>query len=109
MVYLIMFVKTVAWVGSFWLGIRRGWKGMLSWAAGIAVFLTMADNLLIAGTLSFLLLTLFFYAAMSFFLIPLAWKVKNPAVSMACNLTGTYGAFAVVKFTIDFLKGNFMT
>ncbi|HJV33690.1 hypothetical protein [Geomonas sp.] len=109
MVYFIMFLKTAAWAGSFWYGIRRGWKGMLLWAAGISIFLTAADNLEEMGTLSVLLLTLTVYALMSFFLIPLAWKLKNPAVSMACNVAGTYGAFAVVNLTIDFLRSNFMT
>jgi hypothetical protein len=109
MVYLIMFVKTAAWAGSFWYGIRRGWKGMLLWAGGITLFLTLADNLEQIGTLSVLLLTLALYALMSFFLFPLAWKLKNPAVSLACNVAGTYGAFAVVNLTIHFLSSNFMT
>lgn len=109
MIYLIMFVKTAAWVACFWYGIRRGWKGMLLCAAAISIFLTLADNLVAAGTVSVLVLTLLLYALMSFFLLPLAWKVKSPAVSMACNVAGTYGAFAVVSFTIDFLKWTFMT
>lgn len=108
MIYFVMFLKSAAWAFSFWIGIRRGVKGMLLWAAGISVFLTLADGVTgSAGTHYFpILLSMFLYTLMSFLLLPIAWKMRNPAVSMACNLAGTLGAFAMVHFTMEFITGT---
>jgi hypothetical protein len=107
MVYVLMVLKSVGWALAFWVGIRRQLKGMLSWSAGITVFLTVTDQ--VASHLAFpsIVLTMLLYAMMSFMLLSIAWKVRHPAVSLACNVMGTLGAFAVVNFTILFLSGSF--
>lgn len=109
MIYLFMLLKTVAWLTAFFLGIRRGWKEMLLWAGAISVILTVADKLIFAGIVSFhaVLLTFLLYALMSVFLLSLAWKLQDPAVSLACNVMGTLGAFAVINFMTTFLKAVF--
>lgn len=105
MIYLVMAVKSAAWLFAFWFGIGRGLIGMLLQATAITLFLTVADKLTVAGDLplSAILLTLLLYALMSFILLPVAWKMKNPAVSLGCNVMGTMGAFAMVNFTIIYL------
>lgn len=106
MIYLVMFLKSAAWAVAFWLGINRALKGMLLSSAAIAVFLTVTDKLTVSADLALvdILLTLLLYAMMSFLLLPIAWKLKDPAVSLACNVTGTLGALAVVNFTMDFIR-----
>ena len=61
----------------------------------------------VASNLTFpaIVLTLVLYALMSFILLPLAWKLKNPILSVILNLMGMLGAFAGVNFTMDFLRG----
>lgn len=108
MVYLVMFLKSAAWLFAFWFGISRSARGMLLWSAGITVFLTLTDRLSVAGD-TVNLLTLLLYALMSFFLLPLAWKLKDPAVSLACNVMGTLGALAMVNFTSAFLRTCFIS
>ena len=105
MIYLVMFLKSVGWLFAFWSGIRCRLRGMLLWAIGITVFLTLADVLSDTGHLELpgILLTLLLYMVMSFFLLALSWKVRSPAVSMACNVMGTMGAFAVVSMTVNFV------
>jgi hypothetical protein len=105
MIYLVMGIKSVAWLFAFWFGIGRGMLGMLVQAAAITLFLTAVDQLTLAGNFPIpaILLTLLLYALMSFILLSVAWKMKNPAVSLGCNVMGTMGAFAIVNFTMDFL------
>ncbi|GFO56312.1 hypothetical protein GMSM_33190 [Geomonas sp. Red276] len=106
MIYLLMLVKTAGWLCAFWFGIRGGMKRMLFWAAAAAVFLTVADVVYRsagpAGAVS--LVTLLLYAVMSFLLIPVAWKLRNPAVTLACHVAGTCGAYSFVYFTMNFLS-----
>jgi len=106
-ILFVMLLKSIAWFFAFRAGIRSGAMGMLSWAAGSAVLLTLLDKVSVASNLAFsaILLSLALYALMSFILMPLAWKVKNTAFSVVCNLVGMLGAFAGVNFTMDFLRG----
>jgi hypothetical protein len=108
MVYLVMFFKSLAWALAFWVGIRRELKGMLLSCVAITLCLTVTDELTVAAhpALSTVALTLLLYAMMSFMLLSIAWKLRHPAVSLACNVMGTLGAFAVVNFTIAFLTAS---
>ncbi|HBG04461.1 MAG: hypothetical protein A2075_03385 [Geobacteraceae bacterium GWC2_58_44] len=107
MIFFVMLLKCLAWFVAFWSGIRSDLNGMLLRAAGITVFLTVADKFSVASNLALpaILLTLLLYALMSFILLPLAWKLKNTAVSVICNVIGVLGAFAGVNFTMDLLRG----
>jgi len=107
MVFLVMVLKALAWFITFWSGTNCDLKGMLLRAAGITVFLTLADKVSVASNLaaSAILLSLALYALMSFTLLPIAWKVRNKGLSLFLNLFGTLGAFAGVNFTMDFLRG----
>lgn len=109
MIYLVMFVKTFAWVTAFWLGIRRGRNEMLLCAAGVSLFLTLVDDFIITDPqrASVLALSLVLYSLMSFFLMPVAWKVRNAAVSVACYVAGSYGAYAIVHFWVEYLGGAY--
>jgi hypothetical protein len=82
---------------------------MLLWAGALTLFLTVVDRLSVGGSfpLAAMLLSLFLYGLMSFFLFPLAWKVKDPAVSLACNVMGSLGSLAVVSFATAFLRAVF--
>ena len=104
MIFFIMFLKAAAWSSAFWAGIRCQLKGMLLWTVGITVFLTLVDELVMAKDVSSarLLLSLVLYLLMSFLLVPLAWKLKNPAVSMACNVMGTWCSFFAVNVAVNF-------
>ena len=106
MFFFVMLLKPVAWFFAFRSGVRCGLNAMLLRAAGITVFLTLADKVSVASNLAFpaILLTLFLYAAMSFSLLPLAWRLKNSTLSVIFNLMGMLGAFAGVNFTMDFLR-----
>jgi hypothetical protein len=104
MSYPVMLLKAAAWLFAFWSGIGRGLLGMLVQAAAITVFLTVVDGTTAGDrALPAQLLTLLLYALMSFTLLSVAWKLRNPAVSLACNVAGTLGAFAIVNFTIEFI------
>lgn len=107
MIFFVMLLKPIAWFFAFRSGTRGDLNAMLLWASGITVFLTLADKVSVAGNLAFpaILLTLFLYAMMSFVLLPLAWKLKNGAVSLVLNIMGMLGAFAGVNFTMDFIRG----
>lgn len=107
MIILALLLKPIAWYVAFKSGVIENLNAMLLWAAGIAVALTLADKVSVAGNLpvSALLLTLILYGLMSFTLLPLAWKVKKSTFSMVLNLVGMIGAFAGVNFTMDFLRG----
>jgi small neutral amino acid transporter SnatA (MarC family) len=107
MIFFVMLLKPIFWFFAFWSGTRRDLNGMLLRGAGITVFLTLADKVSVASNLAFpaILLTLLLYALMSFILLPIAWKLKNRAVSVVCNLMGMLGAFAGVNFIMDFLRG----
>jgi hypothetical protein len=108
MIYLVMLVKTVAWLFAFWFGIRRSLREMLIWATAISVILTVIDEVAVAAipTYPSILVSMLLYAMMSFFLFPLAWKMKNIAVSLACNVMGSLGSLAVVNFTMIYLTGQ---
>ncbi|MFZ2948644.1 MAG: hypothetical protein WA003_04090 [Desulfuromonadaceae bacterium] len=107
MIILALLLKPIAWYVAFKSGVIENINAMLLWAAGIAVALTLADKVSVAGNLpaSAHLLTLVLYGLMSFTLLPLAWKVKKSTFSMVLNLVGMIGAFAGVNFTMDFLRG----
>ena len=107
MIFFVMLLKPIAWFFAFRSGTKGDLNGLLLWASGITVFLTLADKVSVASNLEFpaILLTLFLYAVMSFSLLPVAWKLKNSAVSLVFNLMGMLGAFAGVNFTMDFLRG----
>lgn len=107
MIFVAMILKCIAWFYAFRAGARSDLKGMLSWGAGITIFLTLADKVSVAANLALpaILLTLLLYALMSFILLPIAWKLKNTWVYLLCNLAGMLGAFAGVNFTMDFLRG----
>lgn len=107
MVILALFLKPIAWYVAFKSGVIENMNTMLLWAAGISVVLTLVDKMTVAGNLPIqaILLTLVLYGLMSFTLMPLAWKVKKPALSVVLNLVGMIGAFAGVNFTMDFLRG----
>lgn len=109
MIYLVMTIKSVAWLLAFWFGIGRGLPGMLTQATAITLFLTAVDKVTVAVQLATpgILLTLLLYGLMSFILLTVAWKMKNPAVSLGCNVMGTLGAFAIVNFAIDFARTVF--
>lgn len=106
-ILFVMLLKSTVWFFAFRAGTRSSALGMLSFAVGCAVLLTLFDKVSVASNLAFsaILLTLALYALMSFILMPLAWKVKNSAFSVVCNLGGLMGAFAGVNFTMDFLRG----
>ncbi len=107
MIILALFLKPIAWYVAFKSGVIESMNTMLLWAAGITVVLTLVDKLSVAGNLAApaIMLTLVLYGLMSFTLLPLAWKAKKPALSLALNLAGMIGAFAGVNFTMDFLRG----
>jgi len=107
MIFFVMLLKPIAWFFAFGSGTRSDLNGMLLRAAGITVLLTLADKVSVASNLAFpaILLTLVLYALMSFTLLPIAWKLKNPTLSLLLNLFGMLGAFAGVNFTMDFLRG----
>jgi hypothetical protein len=107
MLFVVMLVKPIAWFFAFLSGTKAGLNAMLIRAAGITVFLTLADKVSVASNLAFpaIVLTLVLYAVMSFTLMPLAWKAKNTTLSLVLNLMGMLGAFAGVNFTMDFLRG----
>lgn len=109
MIVLALFLKPIAWYIAFKSGIIENMNTMLLWAAGITVALTLVDKVSVASNLATpaILLTLALYGLMSFILLPLAWKVKNTALSRSLNLMGMIGAFAGVNFTMDFLRGFF--
>jgi len=107
MIFFVMLLKPIAWFFVFRSGTRVGLNAMLLRAAGITVFLTLADKVSVASNLAWpaILLTLLLYASMSFTLLPIAWKVKNSTLSLLFNLMGMIGAFAGGNFTMDFLRG----
>jgi len=107
MFFFVMLLKPIAWFFAFRSGIRGDLNAMLLRAAGITVFLTLADKVSVASNLAFpaILLTLVLYALMSFILFPLAWRLKKATVSLVLNLMGILGAFVGVNFTMDFLRG----
>jgi hypothetical protein len=107
MIFFLMIVKALAWIATFVSGTRRGLRGMLLHAAGIALLLTAADKVSVASNLGpqAIALTLALYALMAFTLLPLAWKIRNAVLSLALNLFGALGAFAGINFTMDFLRG----
>lgn len=105
--FVVMVLKAVAWIVAFISGVGCDLKGMLLRAGGIALLLTLADKVSVASNLGgqAILLTLALYAAMAFTLLPLAWKVKKPALTITLNFFGALGAFAAVNFVMDFLRG----
>jgi hypothetical protein len=107
MIFFVMLLKAAAWFFVFMSGTKGTMNEMLLRAAGITVFLTLADKVSVASNLAFpaILLTLLLYAVMSFTLLPIAWKAKNTALSLVLNLFGMLGAFAGVNFTMDFARG----
>jgi len=107
MIFIAILLKTFAWFFAFRSGMRSDLNGMLLRAAGISLFLTVADKLSVASNLAFaaIMLTLLLYTLMSFVLLPVAWKLKNSAISVFCNVMGLIGAFAGVNFTMDLLRG----
>lgn len=107
MIILALLLKPLAWLIAFRSGTRGTLKAMLLRAGGITVFLTLADKVSVAANLPLpaILLTLTLYGVMSFTLLPLAWKVRNKALSTVLNLAGLLGAFAGVNFIMDFLRG----
>jgi hypothetical protein len=106
MLFFVMLLKTTAWFFAFRTATRTGPVAMLLWASGISILLTLADKVSVASNLDFraIQLTLVLYAAMSFTLLPLGWKLRKPALSLVLNLMGMLGAFAGVNFTMDFLR-----
>ena len=107
MIIIAIFLKPVAWYIAFKSGVIETVSGMLLWAAGITALLTLVDKVSVAGNLPFpaIILTMLLYGLMSFTLIPLARKIKKPALSVTLNLAGMIGAFAGVNFTMDFIRG----
>lgn len=107
MIILALLLKPIAWFVVFRSGIRGDLDAMLLRAAGITVVLTLADKVSVASNLALpaIVLTLVLYGAMSFTLLPLAWKVKKTTLSVILNLLGGVGAFAGVNFTMDFIRG----
>lgn len=106
MVVLALFVKPIAWFVVFRLSMKGTLEGMLFWATGVALFLTLVDKVSVAENLggSAILLTLVLYVMLSFMLLPVAWKIQNPVLRLVLNLVGTLGAFAGVNFMMDFLR-----
>lgn len=107
--FLVLLAKALAWSFLFASGTRSDLKGMLGRAALITVILTAMDRFTVIANLRFsaVVLTFALYAAMSFVLLPLAWKAKSTAVSVSLNVAGILGAFAGVNFTMDLLRGLF--
>jgi hypothetical protein len=107
MMFIVMLLKPIAWFFTFRSGVSSDLNKMLLHAAGITVFLTLADKVSVASNLAFpaIMLTLCLYALMSFILLPVAWKLKSATTSLVCNLMGMLGAFFGVNFTMDFLRG----
>ena len=107
MIFFAILLKSIVWVVVYRSAVRSDFPGMMVRAAAIAIFLTVTDKFSVASNLAFsaIVLTLLLYAAMSFVLLPLAWKVRNRWVSLACNVAGTLGALAGVNFLMDFLRG----
>lgn len=107
MIFFVILFKAVLWVMAFRSALKADASGMLLRAAGIALILTVMDRFSVAGNLrlSALLLTLVLYLLMSLILIPVAWKLKNRWVSLACNLAGMLGALAGVNFAMDLIRG----
>jgi len=107
LIFFLMIVKTAVWVVAFITGTRCGLKGMLLHAAGLALFLTLVDKVSVASNLDLraIALTLALYTLMSFTLLPLAWKVRKTALTVVLNGIGALGAFALVNFFMDFLRG----
>jgi hypothetical protein len=107
MIFFVMILKCIAWLLAFYSGIKSDLQGMLLRAAGITVFLSLADKISVASNLALpaILLSFVLYALMSFILLPLCWKLKNSLLRRACNVIGLLGAFAGVNFTMDFLRG----
>lgn len=107
MIILALILKPIVWLAVFRYAARGTLNAMLLSAAGMTAFLTLADKVSVANNLatSAILLTLVLYGLMAFTLLPLAWKVKQPAFSVVLNLVGMLGAFAGVNFTMDFLRG----
>jgi small neutral amino acid transporter SnatA (MarC family) len=107
MILVVMLVKPIVWFFVFLSAVKGDLNAMLLRAAGVTVFLTLADKVSVASNLAFpaILLTLVLYAAMSFTLIPVSWKVKKTTLSVVFDLMGMLGAFVGVNFTMDFLRG----
>ena len=107
MIFFVILLKAVLWVVAFRSAVKADTAGMLLRSAGIAVILTVMDRFSVAGNLrlSAIVLTLFLYLLMSLVLIPVAWKLKNRWVSLACNLAGMLGALAGVNFAMDLIRG----
>ena len=107
MIFFVMLLKPVAWFFAFRAATKGNLNSMLLYTSGITLFLTLADKVSVASNLAFpaILLTFCLYAVMAFALLPFAWKLKNPVVSLVLNLMGMLGAFAGVNFTMDFLRG----
>jgi len=107
MIIIALILKPIAWLVAFRSGTRGNLDTMMLWAAGIIVFLTLADKVSVASNLAVpaIVLTLVLYTLMSFSLIPLAWKVKKTTLSVVLNLMGMIGAFAGVNFVMDFIRG----
>jgi len=107
MIIIALILKPIAWLVAFRSGTRGNLDTMMLWAAGIIVFLTLADKVSVASNLAVptIVLTLVLYTLMSFTLIPLAWKVKKTTLSVVLNLMGMIGAFAGVNFVMDFIRG----
>lgn len=106
-IFFAILLKALVWVIAFRAAMRKEARGMLLYAAGIALILTVIDSLSVASNLrlSALLLTLSLYLLMSFVLIPSAWKLRKPLLSLLLNLAGMLGALAGVNFTMDLLRG----
>lgn len=107
MVLLALLLKPVIWLVVFRSAIKGTSNAMLLRAAGVTGVLTLVDKVSVASNLAppAILLTLILYGAMSFTLLPLAWKVKNTVFSTALNVAGVVGAFAGVNFTLDVIRG----
>lgn len=106
-IFFAILLKALVWVIAFRAAMRKEARWMLLYAAGIALILTVIDSLSVASNLrlSALLLTLSLYLLMSFVLIPSAWKLRKPLLSLLLNLAGMLGALAGVNFTMDLLRG----
>jgi small neutral amino acid transporter SnatA (MarC family) len=107
MILFVMLLKPIVWFFAFWSGTKAPLNAMLLRAGGITLLLTLVDKLSVANNLAFpaIALTLVLYAAMSFTLLPLAWKLKNTALSVVLNIMGMLGALFGVNFTMDFIRG----
>ncbi|GFO63360.1 hypothetical protein M1B72_10490 [Geomonas paludis] len=107
MIFFAILFKAIVWIVVFRSALRSDGTGMLVRAAAVAVILTVMDRFSVAANLrlSAHLLTLFLYLLMSFCLIPVAWKVRNGFVSLACGVVGTLGALAGINFVMDLVRG----